>query len=419
MRAQTLKRKVGRFLWFGFCVTSPMVFGQDNKPVIVITPQEVCDYCDTLVDATFDLTGTKLYLEAKGINSDDDDYQHLSLWDISQTNHTHASIILSEQSPEMDPNDFMIKIDPTGRLLGSIGKSMKLWFAGVKNNTLPYLATLESDFAFPAFAFSHRGDKIAVGTRDKYLAIWDTFRFNGSKPLLMVKASTEDSAQCVQFSPSERFILAGTDLFDLSQIESGIPKRVVELDVIGGEPNSVAFSEDGKHIGVGLSYCYCGALWYTDSAIEGNPEPVALMKHGEHVHFINFDKTGQYVVTTADDRTAKLWDTSKIDNKAPLLLATMEHECDGVYQAIFTPDSSLLFTRSLCGIKLWDIKHIRADHKPPLVASFLTDGGYQKIELDPAGIWLLTVNSKSAELWDIAALHPDPVPSGQDSLHAD
>lgn len=408
MKRLLIHRLVFRFVLSEFLLVSTYIHAQDNKPVIAITSQEVCDYCDTLVDATFDLTGTKLYLEAKGTDQDDDDWQHLSLWDITRTNHTQATAFLVTRSPEMDDRDFTIKLDPSGRLVGSLGKAMKLWSAEEKNNTLPYIATLENDFAYPGFAFSHKGDKIAVGTRAHYLAMWDTFRLNGTVPSLVVKTSTKaDSAKAVQFSPTDRYLLAGTDLFDLSQIEGGVPKRIVELDVIGGEPNSVAFNKNGTQIGVGLSYCYCGALWNTSSALKGIAEPIAFMKHGEHVHFIDFDKTGQYVVTTADDGTAKLWDTTKIENKAPLLLATMEHECGGVYQAIFTHDSSLLFTRSLCGIKLWDIKHIKADHKPPLVATFVTDGGYQKIELDPAGIWLLTVSRKTAELWDIAALQPD------------
>ena len=398
-------------LWTGILITIGSAWAQNDKPMIVITPQEVCDYCDTMIDATLDLSGTRLYLEAKGTNQDYDDYQHLSLWDLTHTNQTQASSIVSVRSPVMDSNDFMIKLDPTGQLLGSLGYGMKLWFANEKNNTLPYLGDLENDFRFPAFTFSNKGDKVAVSTRDKYLAIWDTVRLNGTLPLMIVKASTKDGAQTVRFSSSDRYILAGTDLFDLSQINSKVPKRVVELHVTGGGPSSVAFSKNDALIGVGLSWCYCAALWDTSSALQGNAEPIAFMKHGEHVHFIDFDKTGQYVVTTADDNTAKLWDTTKIENQAPLLLATMEHECGGVYQAIFTDDSSRLFTRSLCGIKLWDIKHIKDDGKPPLIAEFTTDGGYSKIELDPAGIWLLTVNSKSAQLWDIAALEPDREPS--------
>ena len=71
-------------LWANILLINGFVWAQDNKPMIVITPQEVCDYCDTLVDATFDLTGERLYVAATGKNQDGDAYPYLSLWDITR-----------------------------------------------------------------------------------------------------------------------------------------------------------------------------------------------------------------------------------------------------------------------------------------------------------------------------------------------
>ncbi|WP_257276020.1 hypothetical protein, partial [Endozoicomonas sp. SESOKO4] len=60
MKAQALGWMICRVVGFAFWVASPVVFGQDNQPVIIIKPRDVCDCCDKLVDATFDLTGERL-----------------------------------------------------------------------------------------------------------------------------------------------------------------------------------------------------------------------------------------------------------------------------------------------------------------------------------------------------------------------
>ena len=411
MRALSLNRKIRRGLWLGLLAVSSAVSGQDNQPVIVITPQEVCDYCDTLVDATFDLTGMRLYIAARGKDQEGDIYPYLSLWDITKTNHSQATTVVKVKSPVQDTRDFMIKLDITGRLVGIAGSALKLWYAELNNGTLPYLATLDKEFTgIHSFAFSDKSDKVAAGYNNHgidYLGVWDTYQFEDNKPKLLAKVNIAPAVS-TQFNPTGRYILDGrgglfAEIWDLSQIKNEAPGHI-GLKEIGG-PYTVTFDHDGRQIGVSMGSCHCAGLWNMDSVISGNTAPIALMPHGSDVYFITFDSTGRLIATTSNDHTAKLWNGTHIENSSLELLATMNHDC-GVDQAIFTRNASRMFTRSSCDIKFWDIQHIKEDGKATLLNTF-SDGGYQKIELDPAGIWLLTVNSKAAELWDIAALQPD------------
>ena len=394
-----------RFLWASLLFIGGSVWAQDNKPMIVITPQEVCDYCDTLVDATFDLTGERLYVAARGKNQDGDVYPWLSLWDITRTNQTQATPVLTARSPVMDSDDFMIKLDSIGRLIGVAGKSLKLWYADVNNKTLPYMGTLSQPSSLFAFAFSPKGDKVATGT-DGYFLVWDTYRLNNTIPMLVATAGPGIKANSVSFSPSKQLILARGGIWDITQIENEKPKQLVNFDNNGAH---IISSPDNKWVASSIDFAYTAYLWITSSAIGGNGDHVAHMDHGDYVSSIIFDTTSRYIVSTSDDGTAKLWDSSSIKDKVPLLLATMDQGC-GVLQSLFTLDRTRVFTRGSCNIKLWDVGNIKEDGKATLLNTFIADGGYQKIQLDPAEIWLLTVSDKSVQLWDVAALQPDQEP---------
>ena len=406
MRMLSLSLGVGGVLLFGLLVASPAVFGQDNSPVIVITPQEVCDYCDTLVDATFDLTGTRLYLAARGKDQEGEIYPYLSLWDVTRTNHTQPALVAKSRSPVQDSGDFMIRLDSTGKLMGVAGHTMKLWRAGVSNGTLPYLATLTKDSSqIHTFAFSAKGDKIAYSLDNDDLTIWDTFNNE------TLTAKTFSNAVSIQFHPTKLYVLDGlggsdTEIWDYSQVTSGSPKHLAWFHAPGGA-FVVTFDQSGERVGVSMGRCHCADLWNMESVINGNTTPLARMQHDDVVPFISFDATGRYIVTTSHDYTAKLWDSYQIKDEAPRLLATMKHDCY-VDLGLFVHDKNRILTSSDCGeVKLWDTLHLKEGGKATLLNTFNTGESYQKIELDPAGIWLLTVNSNTAELWDIAALQPD------------
>ncbi|WP_448216904.1 WD40 repeat domain-containing protein [Endozoicomonas sp. 2B-B] len=424
MKVQALSWMICRLVWFSFWVASPVVFGQDKQPVIIIEPWNVCDCCDNLVDATFDLTGERLYVAANGKNQAGDTYSHLGLFDITRTNRTLATALVKVKGPVLDSRDFGIKLDATGRLVGIAGNSLKLWYARVSNGTLPYLATLDNDFnSIYSFAFSRKSDKVAAWYNedgDNYLGVWDTYQLEDDKPKLLAKVKNKDRAVSIQFDPTGRYILdeggeALAELWDLSQIKSETPGRI-GLKSFGYlyNPYTVTFDHEGKQIGISMGYeCYCGGLWSMDSIVSGDTAPLAFMKHNSNVYSIAFDPTGRYIVTTSEDHTAKLWDGTQIKKNSPKLLATMNHDCT-VRQAIFTRNNTRMFTRDDCDIRFWDIQHIPVDGKAKLLNTFHTDGGYHKIELDPAGIWLLTVNNKAAEVWDIVALQPDSELSNAD-----
>ena len=403
-------RMACRVLWAGILFTIDSVWAQDNKPVIVITPQEVCDYCDTFVDAGFDLTGEGLYLAARGTNKDGDTYPYMSFWDITRTDQTRATAILAERSPVIDSKDFAINLDPTGRLVGIAGANLKLWNARVDNGTLPYLATLaKTARQIHSFAFSQKGDKIAAGLDENgsFFSVWDTYRFNGSDPLPVAKGSTGDRVMSIQFHATKPYLLAGRrhiELWDYSQITNGVPKELADLSYCG-DSSAIMFDSDRERI-VASTTSGCAAVWDLNNVMNGSKDPIITLNHGGNVVSISIDPTGRYILTASWNQTAKLWDTAQLENKVPLLLATMKHQCE-VKQALFAPDKNRILTSSNCEVKYWNTQEVKDDGQATLLNTFNTDGSYNKIQLDPAGIWLLSVSNTLTQLWDIAALEPD------------
>ena len=330
-------------------------------------------------------------------------------------NQTHATPIVKTKCPAIDSRDFKIKLDSTGRLLGLAGNTLKLWFAEVNNGTLPYLATIGGDFTgIHSFDFSPKNDKVAAGYNNHgidYLGVWDTYQLEDGEPKLLVKKNLGPVVS-MQFNPSGQYLLCGqnqgpygAEIWDLTQIENEEPKEVVFLGYHDTGVATVTIYSMGKK----LSVVYSGnaLIWNMDAVLGGNTAPVAVMKHNNIIVSVNPDPEGHYILTASDDYTTKLWDSSQIKDTTPSLLATMKHQCP-VYQALFSPDKNRILTSSTCEVKLWDTRTVKEDGRATLLNTFNTDGSYQKIELDPAGIWMLTVNSKAAELWDIATLEPDP-----------
>ncbi|MHC4970919.1 MAG: protein kinase domain-containing protein [Planctomycetota bacterium] len=140
-----------------------------------------------------------------------------------------------------------------------------------------------------AVAFSPDGTRIASGSEDKSLRIWDS----ATGEELFALPGLSDSVTALAFSPrGDRVAAASTDML----VRVWDANMVRLLDTLSGQESVVtclAFSRDGKRIAAGADE---GArVWDVDSSAT-----LAVLEHDEPVHAIAFAPDDARLVTGTD-----------------------------------------------------------------------------------------------------------------------
>ncbi|EDO04154.1 hypothetical protein SS1G_06637 [Sclerotinia sclerotiorum 1980 UF-70] len=196
------------------------------------------------------------------------------------------------------------------------------------------LQTLEGHSSWVySVAFSPDGTKIASGSRDRTIRLWDTI----TGELLQRFKGHSDSVNSVAFSP------------DGTKIASGSRDRTIRLwDTVTGEPlqrfeghsnwvRSVAFSPDGTKIASG-SDDETIRLWNTTTG-------KSLQRFKGHSDWVSTK-----IASGSDDDTIRLWDTITGE-----LLQTLEGYSDWISSIAFSPDGTKVASGSGDQmIRLWD-----------------------------------------------------------------
>ncbi len=289
-----------------------------------------------------------------------------------------------------------ISISPCGTLIasGSGDNILKLWHVTSANNASDQASdfsdqiAIEEVFSIQAHTsairsvcFSPDGQRLASGSADKQIKLWDLY---GRE--LQVFKGHDEAVRSLNFSPdSKSLVSASLDCtVRLWQIDSraqqilsghGAAVRSVafspngqhlasgslddqikiwdlqgnELQTIVGDNDilSVVFSPDGNSLLVGSGDSAI-SLW----SLQGNQHQLrqTFTGHGTAVWSVDFSSDGQKIVSGSSDKSVKLW---RIDGTE---LATLTGHKSTVWTVRFSPDAQTIASGSGDDtIKLWSI----------------------------------------------------------------
>ena len=267
----------------------------------------------------------------------------------------------------------------------------------LKSQTDQSIATLGGlGSSISSVAFSSDGTKIASGSSDSTIRLWDL----ASGKELSVLRGHESEVVSVAFSPDGKTLASGSDdksirIWDIASAK--------ELSVLRGHKSgvtSVAFGSDGTKLASG-SYDKSIRLWDIASAKELS----MLAGHESLVTSIAFSPAGRELASSGGDGTIRLWDIA-----ATLELAVLKS--GSVRSFAFSPDGSKIASAGDdWTIRLWDLSigrelSVLRGHK-----SWVTS-----VVFSPDGTMLASdSDDKTIRLWDLASGKELSVLGGQES----
>ncbi len=236
-----------------------------------------------------------------------------------------------------------------------------------------------------AIALSSDGKRIASGSLDKTVILWDV---ESGKQLRSFNGHTE-FITAVALSPDGLLLASGNtdDTIKLWQLNTGR-----ELRTLAGHSNNVtaiAFHPDGSIL-VSASADKTLKLW----SVKDGKELRTLTGHTETINAVSFSNDGRVIASVSDDKTVKLWDATSGKE-----LATLTGHTHKVHAVAFNPDRKTLASGSEDKtIKLWDAtsgKEIR---------SFTNETEeITKVAFDAEGKMLVGMSSSAIKFWEIAS----------------
>ena len=257
-------------------------------------------------------------------------------------------------------------------------------------------------------AFNKDRSLIATASMDRTVRIWDGKSGKLRARLLAHTARVQSAVFGTAASDGdrERLLLVTASWDRTAKVwEIASRKRAAETWDVLAEPtlvrtlphpadvNSAAFSPDGKLVVTG-SDDGKARIWQWQDANAGPRETKA---HGHYVYGVAFSPDGNHVVTASWDHTAKVWDVSGPDEIREV--RTLPHPAD-VYSAAFSPKSGdLIVTGAEDGTaRIWEWKVNTPAKKLSAHRGLVFGAGFS-----PDEKYVVTASwDGTAKVWDIS-----------------
>ncbi|CAG7851219.1 WD repeat-containing protein tag-125 [Serendipita indica DSM 11827] len=196
-----------------------------------------------------------------------------------------------------------------------------------------------------ALAISSDGSRIASGSSDNTIRVWDA---DTGQPLGEQIQGHKSSVTAIAFSPDNLRIVSGSNDNTLRLWDADTGQGLGEpLRGHVNSVNAVAFYPDSSRIISGSSDNTI-RLWDAES---GQPVGVPLLGHGGAICALALSPDGSRIVSGSDDQTMRLWDAG---TGQPLGSPLRGHE-DSVLAVAFSPDGSQIISGSADEtVRLWD-----------------------------------------------------------------
>jgi WD40 repeat protein len=206
------------------------------------------------------------------------------------------------------------------------------WYYWQRQTHLELKALLGHSGPVFSVAFSPDGQKIATGSGDTTVKVWDAA---SGKELFTLRGHS-NRVTSVAFSPDGQKIATGSRDATARVWDVASHKALFPLKGHGAEIESVAFSPDGLKI-VTASLDGTARIW---DAANGD-ELFTLTGHGNAIYSVTFSRDSQWVVAGSGDGTAKVWDVANRKE-----LRTLSGHTFPILSVAFSPNGERILTGS-------------------------------------------------------------------------
>jgi WD40 repeat protein len=243
-------------------------------------------------------------------------------------------------------------------LTGSKDETARLWALKKK---VRFSSRLPHPDAVWAAAVSADGQSIASASGDGLARLWSS-----SGQLLAEMKGHEGVLRAVALSPDGQWLVtAGVDdkllLWSISNLSASGAKTSIKLMDESRQRNlthlSAAFSPGNGALrlatGGSDGQLYLWKLEVSNGQARLQPEDLrAPPRHGGPILSVAFDAQGERLITSSEEKVAKVWDAATGEPRQ-----TLEGHEDWIRSATFSPDGQYALTSSLDGTaRVWDLR---------------------------------------------------------------
>jgi WD40 repeat protein len=266
---------------------------------------------------------------------------------------------------------------------GSRDKTVRVWdvASGAK------LACLEGhDDEVTSVVFSADGTRIASGSKDKSIRVWDAV--SGAEVFCLFGHS--DWIRCLAISPDGRWIASGSIDETVWVWDAVGSSEVAYLKGHMGLVSSVAFSPNGMQI-VSGSWDTTVRVW---DATNGT-ELACLRGHNARVFSVAFSSDKTQIASGSGDHQVRVWDAT-----SGAELACMRGHNDWVWSVAFSPNGTRIASGSEdMTVRVWD-----SASGAELACLRGHEDQVSSVAFSPDGTWIASGSSdRTVRVWDAAS----------------